>query len=419
MNKEIKDIQYYKFSFYGFFKNLRFFESFLILFFLSKGVSFTQIGFLYSIRELTIFVFEIPSGLLADAMGRRRTMITAFAFYIISFITFYFVAGFLLFALAMIIFALAEAFRSGVHKAMIFNYLQRKGWSNLKTDYYGHTRSWSQRGSALSALIAALFVFYTGNYSVIFIASVVPYLLDLFLVLSYPKWLDGDLRNIKTISVKDKFLQVERGFAQTFKNIKFLKVLTSLTLYTGYYKAVKDYIQPIIKSLALSVPFFAYLNNDKKTALFIGVFYFFIYLLTSWMSRHSGSFLKRFKNYARPLNLTLLSGFAAGMVSGTIYLAGWYFGAVLGFILILLIENLRKPIGVAAVADLSHDHAMATVLSVSSQMQSVFAAIIAPAIGFLADRYGLGTSIAVISASLILLFPLYKLSSKNLLQKEV
>lgn len=410
MEKSFKNIQYYKFSFYGFFKNLRFFESFLILFFLNKGLTFTQIGFLYSIRELTIFIFEIPSGVIADVMGRRRTLITAFIFYIVSFVIFYLSKGFYIFALAMIMFAFAEAFRSGVHKAMIFSYLQRYSISNIKADYYGHTRSWSQKGSAISALTAAVFVFITGNYSIIFLASVIPYFINLFLVWSYPKWLDGDLQNLKTISLKEKFIQVERGFSQTFKKIHFLKVLTSLTLYTGYYKAVKDYIQPLIKTLALSVPFFAYLNNDKKTALLIGIFYFFIYLLTSLMSRNSGKFLNLFKNYSKPLNFTMLLGFTAGMISGAFYLSEWYFGAVIGFIIILLIENLRKPIGVAAVADLSHDNAMATVLSLSSQMQSVFAAIIAPLIGFLADRYNPGISIAIISAGLILLFPFYKLS---------
>jgi hypothetical protein len=65
----VKNSQYYKFGLYGFLKNLRFFESFLILFFLSKGLTYVNIGFLYSIRELTIFIIEIPSGVIADGVG--------------------------------------------------------------------------------------------------------------------------------------------------------------------------------------------------------------------------------------------------------------------------------------------------------------------------------------------------------------
>ncbi|MDO7976343.1 hypothetical protein [Oceanotoga teriensis] len=39
-----KDKQYYKFCMYGFFKNLRFFEPFFMLFLKEKGLSFTEIG---------------------------------------------------------------------------------------------------------------------------------------------------------------------------------------------------------------------------------------------------------------------------------------------------------------------------------------------------------------------------------------
>ena len=81
-----KDIQYYKFCAYGFLKNLRFFEPFLILFFLEGDLSYLQIGMIYTIREVIRNIFEIPSGLAADVLGRRRTMITSFSLYIISFL---------------------------------------------------------------------------------------------------------------------------------------------------------------------------------------------------------------------------------------------------------------------------------------------------------------------------------------------
>ena len=409
----IKNLQYYKFSFYGFFKNLRFFESFLLLFFLEKGVSWVEIGFLYSIREITIVVTEIPSGVIADAMGRRRTLLLAFFVYILSFLTFYFSNSYLLIAFAMLLFAFADAFRSGVHKAMIIHYLKVNGLSSQKTEYYGHTRSWSQRGSAVSSLIAASIVFYSGNYQMVFLASVIPYLLDMLLVWSYPKWLDGEMKKIDTISVKQKFVQVGQGLIQSFKNPFFLKALVSSSLYTGYYKAVKDYVQPVIKMLALSVPAFAWWNDDKKTAVFIGVFYFVIYLLTSWMSRNSGRFQNLFVNYYKPMNFTLLAGITAGAVSGMIYAFSWYGIAVAGFVIVLLIENLRKPIGVSVIADLSQHHAMASVLSLSSQVKSLFAALLAPMIGWVAEKYSPGAGIAAVSLLLLLFYPFYRLANKK------
>ena len=410
-----KNLQYYKFSFYGFLKNLRFFESFLILFFLEKELTYVEIGFLYSIRSITIVLTEIPSGAVADALGRRRTLLLSFFVYLLSFFTFYFSNSFISMAIAMVLFALADAFRSGVHKAMIFHYLQQKGWSSQKTDYYGHTRSWSQRGSALSALVAGAIVFYSGSYRVIFLASVLPYLLDMLLIASYPKWLDGTIKNLDVSGIRQKFIQVEQGFVLSFKQPHFLKSLINTSIYTGYFKAVKDYVQPVIKMFALSIPAFAYLNNDKKTALFVGLFYFVIYLLTAWMSRRSGDFKNIFKNYTSPMNLTLLIGFGSGVLSGLIFLTGWYSPVIIGFVLIMMVENLRKPIGVSMIAELSHDDAMATVLSLTSQVKSVFAAVIAPLIGMVADKFGPGAGIATVSLLLLLLFPLIKLNKSKTL----
>lgn len=121
-NRIDKNLQYYKFCLYGFLKNLRFFDAFLVLFLLESGLDFLLIGVLYSIREITLSVTEIPSGVIADALGRRRTLVTSFALYILSFLMFYVAAGFFWFAVAMFIFALGDAFRTGVHKAMIQTY---------------------------------------------------------------------------------------------------------------------------------------------------------------------------------------------------------------------------------------------------------------------------------------------------------
>ena len=110
----------WKFSAYGFLKNQKFFEPFLLLFFLSRNLSFLQIGFLISIRELFTNLLEIPTGAFADVYGKKKSMVWAFVFYIISFLVFYFSNSFIIFTLAMFSFALGETLRSGTHKAIIF-----------------------------------------------------------------------------------------------------------------------------------------------------------------------------------------------------------------------------------------------------------------------------------------------------------
>lgn len=93
MDKQLKNeingsLQIKKFSAYGFLKNLKFFEPYLVIYLLGSGYSLFQIGLLYSIREMITYIFEVPSGIIADYYGRKKNFICVFHF--TSFHLFYF-----------------------------------------------------------------------------------------------------------------------------------------------------------------------------------------------------------------------------------------------------------------------------------------------------------------------------------------
>ncbi|NOX46488.1 MAG: MFS transporter [Chlorobi bacterium] len=405
-----KDLQYYKFCSYGFLKNLRLFEPFLILFLLENGISFLQIGILYSIREITRNILEIPAGVIADSLGRKRTMVFSFSFYIFSFVGFYFSQGFPFFIVAMILYAVGDAFRTGTHKAMIFDYLKLKGWENQKVWYYGHTRSWSQLGSAVSALLAAFVVIFTQSYRLVFIFSTIPYILDLILISTYPKELNGNVARFEKGRVWATFKKVLLDFVFSFKDVKVLKALANLSFFTGYYRAIKDFLQPILKTFALGLPVFLLMKDKQREAIVIGSVYFFIYLLTSFAARNSGRFSVKFKSLKPPLNYTIILGFVAGILSGVFFESGLVVLSIVFFIAIYLIENLRKPIGISYVTEtINRKDILATVLSAESQAHSIVAAIVAPLIGLLADQFGLAYAIIIASSGLLLLSPVYLL----------
>src|SRR6056297_1120595 len=209
-----KDKNIWKFSFYGFFKNLKFFEPFLYIFFLSIGLSYFQIGTVISIREIIKNVFEIPSGIFADNYGRKSSLKICFIFYIISFVFFYFGFNFIVIVIAMVFFGAGEAFRSGTHKAIIFSYLDYKNISDQKVEVYGRTKSYSLLGSSLSAILGAVVVFVESGYRYIFLLSVLPCIIDFFLISSYPDYLEG--ASDKSL----KFSEIKEGIKSSFKNIK-------------------------------------------------------------------------------------------------------------------------------------------------------------------------------------------------------
>lgn len=401
-----KDRQYFKFCSYGFLKNLRFFDPFLFLFFLDKGLGFVEIGFLVSFREILVYIMEIPAGILADVFGRRKIMILAFISYIISFSLFYFAGSYWVFLISFVFYGFGDAFRQGTHKSMIIDYLRLNGWLASKTTYYGHTRSWSQMGSAISSLVAAALVVISGNYQVVFLFSTIPYFLNLLMMATYPKELDGLVGTSSNISLKLKFRQVFSDLRHTCRKPAVLKAVANLSFYTGFYKASKDYLQPLLETIAISMPLFLVLHEKQRSAVLIGVIFFMLHLVTALASRSSGRFARSFSFIGRPLNLTLIAGFVFGLVAGIFYSQGWMIAAAIFFVLIYAVENLRKPAGISYLTDHTDHTVLSSALSFQSLAETLVAAALAPLIGWIADEWDPGIALMCVSA-LMLITPVF------------
>ncbi|MCD4664296.1 MAG: hypothetical protein K8R68_03425, partial [Bacteroidales bacterium] len=328
------------------------------------------------------------------------------------FVLFYISLSYFGFIIAMALYSLGDAFRTGTHKAMIFDYLKIKNRENQKVYYYGHTRSYSQLGSAISALIAGFIVFFTGSFRLIFLFSTIPYILDLILIASYPNELDGSIARFRKGKISANFKKVFFAFLYSFKEMKVLKAIANLSLFTGYYKAVKDYLQPVLKTLALALPVFVLYEEKQRASVIIGTTYFIIYLITSYSSRNSGRFAEKFKSLNLPLNFTILAGLIFGSLSGLFFEMELMLLSIAFFIGIFVIENLRKPIGISYVAENINKDILATALSAESQAHTLIAALIAPAIGIVADFLGIGYAIMLASLFLVFISPFFLLKKK-------
>jgi MFS family permease len=391
--------QYVKFCAYGFLRNLRFFDAFFILFLLGKGLNYTEIGILYAVREIVINVFEIPSGIIADTYGRKNSLLASFILYMISFSVFYISNDFWLFLIAFVLFGIGEAFRTGTHKGIIMSYLEQNNWSDQKTNYYGHTRSWSQRGAAISSLAAGLIVFYSGNYQNIFLYSIIPYIVNFLLIMSYPKELNHSLTQCEA----RKRMGLGTILKSFFKNIRqpnVLRIVNMSAIHSAYLKAVKDYIQPLMVNVAVLIPIMLNLETNRKNGIIIGVLYFFIYIMTSFASKFASKAEKKSKQHIS--YITLLCGFACGIICGIFYIYELWIISLIAFIGIYIIENIRKPIMTGFIADNVENKVLASVISVESSLKTIMTAIIALVFGIIADNYGIGKAFISLTTFLLL-----------------
>ena len=396
----------FRFSLYGFLKNQQYYEPFLILAFLEKGLSFFQIGLLIGFREVCINLFEIPSGAMADIYGRRYSMMLSMAAYIVSFTVFGVSRSFLFLFLAMFFFAIGEAFRTGTHKAMIFEWLRTQNRTNEKTKVYGYTRSWAKIGSAVSVVIAAALVFYSGRYSNIFWFSIPPYVLNIVNFLGYPEYLDG------TPSTKFSLKKTVRTLWGTLKesaqNNALRRLFAETMGFEGTYKVTKDYLQPILKQAAIGLPVLLWLDTDKRSAILVGFVYFMIYVFSMLASRRSHLFSSRMGG----VHEATMASWKIALFVFLLLVPAMYFKlsaiVIVAFIVLEVLQNLWRPVQVTRFDQYSDTNKGATILSIDSQAKSLFTMIVAPLLGFAVDCCGfgvIGVLGAVISIGAILTSP--------------
>lgn len=373
-----------RFSLYGFLKNQRYFEPFLVLFFLDQGLSYTQIGLLVAVRELAANLLEIPSGAMADLYGRRRAMIASFTAYIMSFLLFSLGRSFVQFVPAMVLYAFGDAFRTGTHKAMIFAWLRAEGRLAEKTRVYGYTRSWSKLGSAVSIVVATALMIGFGDYRWVFLLSIVPYAVGIGSFLCYPAWLDGGRQ--AEVSFAGLLRHLRETFSQVLAATRLRRLICESMTFEGTFKVAEDYLQPITRHAALALPLLLALDNKTREALLIGAVYLTLHMMSAWASRWSHRMADRFGGEEPGVRFVWWLNLATYAALVPLLWYGLMVPAILLFVVLNVLHNLFRPMHISRFDAHSEEHMGATILSVESQAKNVAAMVLAPLLGLMVDR---------------------------------
>jgi MFS family permease len=111
------------FRLYQLFNGIIFSGPIWAVFLLSRGLSLTQFGIVEAVLHVGMLIAQVPTGALADALGRRRLLVAAGFFTAVAELGYVYAPGFALICLAGGVHGIAFALRTGADEAYLFDSL--------------------------------------------------------------------------------------------------------------------------------------------------------------------------------------------------------------------------------------------------------------------------------------------------------
>ena len=134
----------------------------LILYYTVNGLNSTQIFTIQAAFHLAVLLLEVPSGYLADVIGRKRTLVLGAFFFPLGLAVYAAGRSFPAFVLAEVVLAVSVSMRSGCDSAMIFDSLRQLGRQGEYKRFEGWSALVARTGTAVSSvaggLLAAVFL---------------------------------------------------------------------------------------------------------------------------------------------------------------------------------------------------------------------------------------------------------------------
>jgi hypothetical protein len=256
-------------------------------------------------------------------------------------------------------------------------------------------------------------VFTTSNYIYIFFFSIIPYILNIINFLGYPKELEGEVK--KGTSIRDVIAHLKEAFTVSIKVAPLRRLILESMGFEGFFKAAKDYLQPILKSAAIPLTGMLLLSDTldepQKAAILVGPVYFVLYLLSAYASRKSHVLVDRHGHEDDTARFIWLVSFVILAAMIPLIYFEIYWGMILGFLALYILQNLFRPVLISRFDAHSDEAKGATILSIESQAKSVATMIIAPVLGCAVDlvqKHGIGDTefwpVAVFGTIVALIF---------------
>lgn len=225
----------------GFATSMAFPLPIIVLFWQSSGLSMTEVMVLQALFAAALALFEVPSGYLADMLGRKQTIVAAGVFLTVGTGIYGVVETFNGFLFAEILLAVGFALISGADQALLFDSLVESGREREFSRHWGGASSIEMGFAAVGCVAGGLLG--SVSFRLPFYVATVGYgcLMLVALTLREPERTkrqvkEGHVKELLSIARYSFFEKRTLGWLMVFSAIIVAFLQTGLWLYQPYFK---------------------------------------------------------------------------------------------------------------------------------------------------------------------------------------
>jgi MFS family permease len=356
----------WKYYAFAFLKDLAFFSAVLVPFFTEwGGISLAQVQILQSWFMFWLFVLEIPTGAVADYIGRKHSVSLGALIVAFAVLVYGSVPKFEIFLLGEFLFAIAMALISGADEALLYDSLKEAGREDERKQIFGKANSFHLLGMLIAAPVGS-FIASRQGLNAPMLYSAIPYLLAAIVAWSIR---EPKIRQAKSES--RRYVDIVRNGLSYLRNHKVLRLLAldAVVVASSAYFIIWLY-QPFLKSIGVGIFYFGLIH-----ALLV-----LSEILVSSNFERLTKFFKSDKTYLRASALIVIASF--------LLVAVW--PNIVTILILILVGGgfglTRLPLMSSYMNKFIPSEQRATVLSSISMLRRFALVVLNPFIGFAADH---------------------------------
>ncbi|MDD7794349.1 MFS transporter [Clostridium sp. 'White wine YQ'] len=349
--------------------------------------------------EAACFIFEIPTGIVADVYSRKLSIVIGTVLMGVGFILEGSVPSFIFVLLAQIVWGLGATFISGATEAWI---AEEEKTRDLEQVYIKGAQA-GQVGSVVGIILSTIIAnFYISMPFII--SGCLSIILGIFLAFFMPEM------NFKTSAPEDinTFRKMGHTFKTGYKFIKSKSIIVILLLVTLFYGLSSEGYDRLSNAHFLQDTTLPRLWNLQPVTWF-GIFGIAgMILSTIVMQLISKRIEKEEESHSGRLLLGVNAFYTVFML---VFALTKNFNLMLiAFLSVNMFRTINEPVFSAWLNNHIEDNARATILSMNSQINAFGQIIGGPIIGIIATKFSIGIGIACTSLLVTPVLALYMIS---------